>query len=325
MVEEFVRFRGNDPHMVAELKRFRHELTGTGRLIAASDLLAARDTRGDVGTNISTEQEMNRTDLWDVVTAALKRLQEALRVLEEYAKPLNREAAVRFERLRYNSYGLEQDIVTRWDARMRFAHVRLYVIITSALCNGDWLDTARAAINGGADCLQLREKDIPDGELLRRAEAMVNLCREQSTVSIINDRPDIAAISGADGVHVGQDELPPAATQLVVGAHRIVGFSTHTVEQAKIGGQLNPTYLAIGPMYASDTKMQSHIAGPDTLRQVAREVNHPLVAIGGITLRNLGEVVDAGAQSVCVCGAIISSDNVTSAAQAFKKRLPGVE
>ena len=108
------------------------------------------------------------------------------------------------------------------------AKVRVYILITESACRRGWFETAELVLNGGADCLQLREPDLPAGELLIRAKKLVTLCRDAGVPLIVNDRPDVAALTGASGVHVGQGDLPAAEARKIVGPRGIVGVSTHT-------------------------------------------------------------------------------------------------
>ena len=147
------------------------------------------------------------------------------------------------------------------------------MLISASLCKRDWLETAALAIDGGADCLQLREKSLDDGELLARARAMSALCRRRNVLFIVNDRPDIVVLADADGVHLGQADMSPADARRILGPDRLIGLSTHNPDQlhaalsgtASQGGPPGIDYLAVGPMFASSTKPQDHVPGPDLL------------------------------------------------------------
>lgn len=321
VMEEYVRFVQNDPAGNALLKQCRHDFAEAISLFNAQELLAARDTPGDVGTRITTAAETRRSTGDDVFTASAKRLTEALRALEEYGKLVNTEAAGRFEALRYRVYDVEQRIRMRGDRAASFARVRLYVIITKSLCSADWLTTATHAIAGGANCLQLREKSLDDGELLHRARQLAALCREHSAMFIVNDRPDIARLAGADGVHLGQTDMTVADARRILGPDRLIGVSTHNPNQLAEALVADPDYVAVGPMYASATKPQDHIPGPDLLRQAVAQTKIPVVAIGGITSDRTAELAEAGTRCVCVCSAVISQKDPEQAARSFCERM----
>jgi thiamine-phosphate pyrophosphorylase len=253
-----------------------------------------------------------------VIGSAFGRLSEALRTLEEYSKLLDPAAAAHFKQLRYDAYTLHARLTRRLQPRPALARLRLYVLITAGLCYGDWLSVAESALAGGADALQLREKSLPDAELLRRAQTLAALCHRHDALFLLNDRPDIAVLSGADGVHVGQDDLPVAAARRILGPDLIIGKSTHTLEQALAAAAEGPDYIAVGPIFPTATKPHSHVAGPETLRQVAAHIKLPLVAIGGITPGNARDILTAGAQVLAVCHAVIAQPDAKAAAAAFK-------
>ncbi len=193
----------------------------------------------------------------------------------------------------------------------KFDTVKLYVLLTEALCRGDWYETAEAALAGGARAIQLREKQLADTDLLDRAHRIRELCERYEALLIINDRPDIALAAGAHGVHLGLDDVPVGEARRILGDEHIIGVSTHTVEQAEAALADMPDYVAVGPMFASRTKPQDHIAGPETLAGVRRLTSLPLVAIGGITLENA--VQCAPADALAVCSTVIGADDVASA------------
>jgi len=323
VIEDYARFIRDDADAAGAVKHSRHALRDIVAALGADALLDARDIVGDVGRDVKTASELRRDDLDDVVRAAFARAEEAARALGEYGKIVAPAAAQAAEALRYQVYELEQRVVLRGTLRQRFRAVRLYVLITEALCRRPWLETAAAAIRGGAGCLQLREKHLDGGELLGRARALRELTAAHGVLLAINDRPDIARLAHADIVHVGQTDLTVADVRHVAGASILVGKSTHTPEQFAAAVAEQPDYLAVGPMFATTTKPQEHIAGPETLRTVRGQTDLPLVAIGGIEPANAAQVVAAGANCLAVCGAVIGSDDPEAAARAIVGRDQG--
>ncbi|MGB2986136.1 MAG: thiamine phosphate synthase [Phycisphaerae bacterium] len=290
----------------------------TARAEARGSLMVHRDIVGDVGREVGTPAEYERSDASHVALAAGKRLSEALRTIEEYGKTIDPAFAAVVEKIRYRGYDLERRLALTANARERFGHVRLYVIVTESLCTGDWLATAEAALRSGADCLQLREKELSDRELLDRARRLAILCHKHGALLIVNDRPDIAALSGADGVHLGQGDLPVAAARRIVPARCLVGVSTHTIEQLGAAVAEAPDYIAVGPMFKTGTKPQDHIAGTDTLAAARQLTSLPLVPIGGINDQNAAEVLSAGASCLCVCTGVIAQPDVTASASRLR-------
>jgi thiamine-phosphate pyrophosphorylase len=311
----------DDAELCGELKRLRHDLIGPIRDVLAQAVLH-RDTANDVGTDIKTETEVKREDVAEVVTAAGKRLGEALRAISEYLKTLVPARAGKVELLRYRFYELEKRIaLTLRAGAVRFAKVQLYVLITETACKRPWFETAEQALIGGADCLQLREKELESGEVLRRAVRLVQLCHSRGALCIINDRPDVASLCRADGVHVGQGDLPTKLVRQLVGSQMIVGVSTHNVEQAKAAVIDGADYVGVGPVFPSPTKPRDFIAGVPVARQVAREVRLPAVAIAGITHENVDEVLAAGVRAVAVTAAVTGADDPADAARRLKAKL----
>lgn len=318
VMEEYARFGLDDGGISAAIKEARHDLAATIPAAIAPTLLLHRDIVDDVGREVRTDSEFARSDEVQVVQAATKRLSEALRAIEEYGKTIDPAFAAAVERIRYRGYELEQRLLLGTRARDRFRHVRLYVLLTESLCSGGWFATAEAALRGGADCLQLREKDLPDCELLARAKRLTSLCHKHGAIFIVNDRPDIALSSGADGVHLGRDDMPIAAARAILPSTGIVGTSTHTIDQVQEAAGKSPDYLAVGPMFDTPTKPQDHVAGPATLAEARRRTSLPLVAIGGIDAENAGEVLSAVRCCLCVCRAVIAQADVEAAARRLR-------
>jgi len=315
VIEDHARFVLDDADAAERVKIVRHGLRQIVTAVGPDELLGARDILNDVGRDVKTADEQQRGSTDDVVRAAFGRLTEAARVLGEYGKLVSAAGADAAERLRYRTYELEQRIVLRGTLCAHVRRVRLYVILTEALCAREWHETAEAVLRGGAGCLQLRESRLSDAELLGRARRLRELTARHEALLVINDRPDIARLSGADGVHVGQDDLPVADARRIAGGSILVGKSTHTPEQFDAATAEEPDYLAVGPMFASTTKPQDHIAGPQTLAEVAKRTQIPLVGIGGVTADNIEQVMRAGASCVCVCSAIIGEKDAEAAAR----------
>lgn len=317
VIEDYARFHLDDQRLSHSLKRLRHDLAAATSAWVDEAILF-RDTPGDVGTTNKTPAELAREDLIAVVTAAGKRLGEALRTLEEYSKITAPADAAKLERIRYSFYELEMQIAQTLRPPALFAAVRLYVLVTEAICKRPWDQVAQAAIDGGADCLQLREKNLEGGEFLRRARQLVAMCRAARVISIINDRPDIAVLADADGVHVGQTDLPAIEVRKIVGSQKIVGVSTHNLDQARQAVLDGADYIGVGPVFVSPTKTRDFVAGLDYARAAASAVKIPCVGIAGITEQSAGEVMATGAQAIAVTAAIATCDDPRSATQRLK-------
>lgn len=321
VLEDYARFGRDDHELAGALKQQRHALQEVAAQIGVQQLLRARDVEHDVGRETRIAAELARPDARGAAQAAFGRAGESLRSLAEFAKVVDADAAQAAERIRYAVYELEQRLLLRGDLRQRMRAAQLYVIITEALCRRPWLETAEAALRGGAQALQLREKSLRECELLERARRLRELSERLGALLIINDRPDIALLAQADGVHVGQDDLPVASVRRVCGPEMLVGKSTHTIAQVDAALAERPDYVAVGPMFASSTKPQAQVAGVETLRGAASRSAGLLIAIGGITPRNVCSVREAVPACVCVCSAIVSSDDPRAATEEISRAI----
>jgi thiamine-phosphate pyrophosphorylase len=323
VLEDHARFVLNDAFRSRELKQLRHALTQAIQLLPASMLLAGRDTLADVGTTIRTDGEYQRASLQDVAQANTKRLQEALRSLEEYGKILNVVFAEQIEKIRYQSYTLERALVLGGAARARLADLRLCVLVTDALCKASLVGTVKEAILGGAQMIQLREKSFDDRTLLAKARDVCQLAHANGALFIVNDRPDIARLSDADGVHLGQDDMSLHDARRILGPDTLIGVSTHNLDQVRRAVLEGADYLGVGPTFPSKTKEFADLAGLDFVRQACAETSLPAFAIGGIHGENIAQVVAVGATRVAVSNAVCAADDPRAIARQLRAALTG--
>jgi thiamine-phosphate pyrophosphorylase len=319
VLEDFARFVRGDALVSAGLKSLRHDLAGALDQLPANLLLQARDTLHDVGTSISTPRELQRGSPLDVARANAKRLQEALRSLEEYGKILDPVFAGTMERLRYDSYTLERALLA--GPTTQLAEARLYVLVTESLCRASLVGTVREAIAGGAQIIQLREKDRDDRTLLELARDLRRMTRSAGALFIVNDRADIALLAEADGVHLGQEDLPVQEARRLLGADVLIGVSTHNLEQVRRALLEGASYLGVGPTFASKTKDFKALAGLEFVKQVATETSLPAFVLGGVTPANLGEVLAAGGTRVAVSHAVCAAEDPKKVAAGLRKLL----
>ncbi len=330
VVEDYVRFTLDDAFLSRQLKELRHRLSAALGSLNDIALVRSRDTQADVGTTIRTATEMHRATLLDVAKANLKRIEEAVRTLEEFSK-----VATSFDRssqalqalpellgqVRYQLYTLEKAILTAHDSRRRLEDANLYLLLTKSLCRHDWQKVLRDAITGGVRVVQIREKEMSDRELLAHARHVRAITAEFGTLLIMNDRPDLAVLCEADGVHVGQDELPVGDARRIVGPDRLVGVSTHSIEQARQAVLDGASYIGVGPTFVSGTKQFNEFAGLAYIEQVAAEIGLPAYAIGGIDSSNIARVTAAGVRRIAVSGAICRAEQPLAAAAELIEQL----
>jgi thiamine-phosphate pyrophosphorylase len=321
VLEDYCRFSLDDRCLSSQLKQLRHDVSETLALLPVSLLLESRETLRDVGTALSTEDEFTRSTLTAVVAANWKRLTEALRSLEEYSKLRHPRLAERWEQFRYRCYTLERTTLLGTTARQRLADARLYLLVTGAHCTAslDW--TIQEAAAGGVQVVQLREKGLPDGALLDRARKVREWTRKAGVLFIMNDRPDIARLAEADGVHLGQDELPVKEARRILGGHALVGVSTHDLAQVRQAVLDGASYIGVGPTFPSGTKRFEAFPGLDFVRAAATETTLPAFAIGGVNADNLSAVIEAGGRRIAVSQAICRADDPRTAASSLRREL----
>jgi thiamine-phosphate pyrophosphorylase len=205
------------------------------------------------------------------------------------------------------------------DRRARLDDARLYFV-------ADRAGMARAlegALRGGADLFQLRDKDASDDELLAAAQTARARCHAAGALFLVNDRPDLARACGADGVHVGQDDMPVAQARALVGEEAIVGLSTHSIEQAGAGARSGADYIAVGPVHATPTKEGRPAIGLEPVRFAAANVGLPWFAIGGIDAATVAAVADAGARRIVVVRALAGADDAEATARELREAIAG--
>ena len=202
------------------------------------------------------------------------------------------------------------------DRHQRLAQARLYLV-----CDVQPDEFVTAALRGGVDIVQLRCKSATDAEILDAASRFAALCRAHDALFIVNDRPDLAAVAGADGVHVGQDDVAVSAARDAVGADRIVGLSTHSPQQVDAAADAGVDYIGVGPVHATPTKPGRPAVGVELVTYAAAHARLPFFAIGGINPSNVDAVVDAGADRIVVVRALTESANPTLTASVLRTAL----
>ena len=320
MVEDFCRFTLNSSQLTMRAKQLRHELSAAIGRLDAGRLIAGRDTSGDVGIDSTVDNQLKRSSVNDCFTAGCKRLTEALRVLAETIQTFSPSVAGIIEKLRYTAYALEKDIILFSNAAEKFRRVQLYVIITG-LSPADVLALTHHCIDGGADCIQLRQKTVKDDELFVLAAEFVKICKSAGVMSIINDRVDMAVAAGADGVHLGQNDLSVEQARKLQLSPLVIGRTTHSVEQLKAACLDNPAYVSLGPVFATPTKPDIETVGLDYVKkgvEMLGDTGIGHVAIGGITPENVGQVLAAGARVIAVCSAAASAADPAAVCRRLK-------
>ena len=323
IAEEFCRFALNNETLSSRCKQIRHQLSATVSSLGMQRLVTARDTENDIGCGIEIAEQMKRANLEDCVTAGFARVTEALRVLAEAAATIDSTISGTLEQLRYDCYILEKDIALFGFGALMFRKVRLYGIITVESCS-DVFVVAKAAAENGADCLQLRAKKITDAAFLAIAKEFVDLCKHHNVISIINDRIDIAVAAQADGIHLGQDDLPLEEVRRCQLKPLITGISTHSTAELEKALEQMPHYVGLGSVFSTDTKQEVKIAGLDYIAkaiQFLKDKPVEAVAIGGINLETIEKVLQAGARRIAVSSCICKAEDPGQVCRKLKQKI----
>ena len=319
LLEDIARLMLNDAALSRQLKNMRHELVTSG-LAFNRELLQSRDVEGDVGIDIETPEQAEPRELPIMVVANARRVQEALRTLEELAKLPDATAKLdseKFKKARFGLYAIERALVSRLLRKDKVGGIRgLYVIIDTQMLKGrSHMGVAGQVIGGGARVIQLRDKLQGKKELLPVARELKKLCSEHNVLFIMNDYLDLALASDADGLHLGQKDLPIKAARKLLPLDKILGCSTTTVDQAVTAESEGADYIAAGSIYPTSSKEDAVVVGLERLRQIRQAVSLPLVAIGGITKDNVAEVLAAGADSAAVISDVLQAESPEEAAR----------
>ncbi|MEC4892431.1 MAG: thiamine phosphate synthase [Oscillatoria sp. PMC 1051.18] len=313
IVEEWCRFGLESSQMALECKEMRQELASWH----TSELREARDTPGDPGTELSHPREEQRSSLDQLLQANLCRIEEALRVLEEYGKLYKPQMGTACKQLRYRVYSLESSLLA-YPRHQQLKNALLYLVTSPS---EQLFSVVEAALQGGLSLVQYRHKDADDTVKLAQARKLRQLCRHYGALLIINDRPDLAIAVDADGVHLGQQDIPIALARHLLGSRKIIGRSTTNPEEMQKAIAEGADYIGVGPVYETPTKPGKTAAGFDYIRHVAQNSPVPWFAIGGIDPNNLNDVLNAGATRVAVVRAIMQAEQPGLVTQYFLSQL----
>jgi len=315
--EDILRFSVNSENSV-KFKELRHMIGGFSKRFSKSMLLHGRDVDNDEQKFLDLASEKERGSVSDLFGANIHRAIEAVRSIEEFSKLVdykNGGQSSSFQEIRFNLYNLEKEIMPGLMKKEKLSAFEnsLYSLLDSSFVkNNDYIGTALRLIEGGASVIQLRMKNFPPKEVLSAAGDVADLCREKKVIFIINDHPDIAYLVNADGLHLGQDDIPIAEARRFLPDDNIIGISTHSYEQAMAVRGQSPDYIAIGPVFDTKSKTGELIEGIGTsiVNEIKKDIDIPLVAIGGITSDNVSDVVGAGCSCIAVISDLYRDDNI---------------
>ncbi len=309
VTEDICRFNWDLPGLSRELKELRHAILNAFAPVPETrvKLTGKRDIEEDVGRDIPAVS-LSGVDLPGTAIRNLQRAKEALRTLEEVGQVCDKRAAALMAGLRYRLYSIEKGILAlAFRAEPNpMADVKLYLIATEEVARIPLVEAVRAALDGGAGAVQLREKKISDRRILSLGRAIREVTARRGVPFIVNDRPDLALLLEADGVHLGQDDLPISSARSVLGERRLIGISTHSVQEARQAARQGASYIGMGAAFETPTKKVQHLLGPEELKSIQEAVDLPAFAIGGIRRENLSAIVAAGCNRICISSGILS-------------------
>ncbi len=315
VLEDLARFNWEDQDLAASLRELRHQVRKT-MSTAEAHLLNARDTTNDPGLSISRASELDRKPgLQDLITGNFKRVQEGLRVVEENLKTAGHyDKAKTYESLRYNTYTMEKQYRQKYSRRRKqdLLATDLYGITAAEHSRGrNNLEVVQAMIKAGIKIIQYREKDLKLQVQYEECRQIRDLTLQAGVTFIVNDHIDLALMVEADGVHIGQDDLPVEQVRRLVGEEMIIGLSTHSPAQAQDAIARGADYLGVGPIFQTYTKKDVCApVGFEYLEYAVRNVPIPFVAIGGIKEHNLHDVIRRGASCVALVTEITGAADI---------------
>ncbi len=305
VVEDWCRFNLGREDIVIQLKNWRQQL-GAHHF---ESYKKSRSTATDQGLGLSHPAQLKRTKPIEIVSANCARIQEATRVLEEFTRLSNPELATTAANIRYGVYEIEKKLLESSISSRRHRKLNSCKICLITHPQQDLIQKVKLALEGGVGMIQFRCKKYSDLEKISQARQIASLCKEYKSLFIINDRLDIALAVDADGVHLGQNDIPTNIARKILGEERLIGKSTNCLEQLHLAHQEGCDYLGVGPINKTSTKPEINPVGLSYVREASKESNLPWFAIGGINESNIKEVASSGAKKIAVIGAIMNSDN----------------
>lgn len=301
VVEEWCRFGLKKSNLAEICKEMRQELA----FWHTSEIRLSRDTENDPGVDLSHPKEETKNSIEELLQANLCRIQESLRVLEEYGKLYHGEMGKSFKKIRYKVYILESSLMRYSNCeKLRKASIYLITSPTENLFN-----IVESSLKGGLRILQYREKNIDDHSHLKMAKKLCELCHKYDALFIVNNRVDIALAVNADGVHIGQEDIPIKTARKILGPQIIIGCSTTNSLEMKKAVEGGADYIGVGPMNSTPNKPRKKTIKSDYLNYVANNCTIPWFAIGGIDINNINDIIALGVKQIAVIRLIMEAEN----------------
>ena len=330
VVEDIVRLMLDNKKLTEKLKHHRSKLRKTIENLPVSrqELLSSRRAGDDIGRKLYPASEAKRDTITQIITSSLKRSEESLRVLEETSKLLHARSGKLFKDLRFELYDIEKEIVletAKYEAKKaknEKLNFDLYVISDhSALHGRSHVDIIKKLIALGIKIVQLRDKEISKARYFKIAKEARTLTKKAGVTFIVNDHVDIAKSVDADGIHIGQDDIPVKVAREILGNDKIIGVSTQGMSQALKAERDGADYISVGPVFPTPSKAGRTPLGLKLLKQIKTKTKVPIVAIGGINSSTIYNVRKTGVQRVAVIRAVAGERNIKKAVKMLRSKI----
>jgi len=326
VIEDVFRFEYENDTMTDSLRHIRHRVRNTAQILS-SQLLTHRQSDHDPGLDISMRSGLDqRKQHGDILHANFKRVQEGLRSIEEALKSMKKyNVAKQYEQIRFQVYAIEKHcyLTTAGKSKKGFPSTDIYCLTAESLSRGrSNIEIVDKMIQAGIQIIQYREKDKPFGEKYQECLKIRELTQANGVTFIVNDHVDLALMTQADGVHIGQTDYPVEAVRALTGDDFIIGVSTHAPEEAMRAQEAGADYIGVGPIYSTQTKKDvCDPVGHTYLEFAVKNIKIPFVTIGGIKEHNIHEVVRLGATCVGIVSEITDAENIDAKIQAIRKKI----
>ncbi|MDD3627692.1 MAG: thiamine phosphate synthase [bacterium] len=310
VLEEITRFSLSNKETTIKLKNFRHEIVTLYKSLPNSkSFINSRDTGSDPGKELNRKSELTRDNLQAIINSNSGRIKESLRVLEEFTKLLDKKISMQFKKARFDFYDIEKEVLQNSQIKkMNLNLPQLYPIIDLVFCK-DLKMVAEILNDAGIKITQLRVKHETDLKFFKAAELLKRLLNPEITL-LINNRIDIASAVDADGVHLGQSDIPQEQARKLISSDKLIGISVNNIRESSKAVKLNADYLGFGPMYFTETKKDAgEIKSLKLLKNLNRLSPIPIATIGGITPENTLPLLQNGGKLIAVISSIFNTKN----------------
>ena len=304
-LEDIIRFSLENKKLLGEIRRIRNNFLAVKKSLPLATIVISRKSYYDLGRSAKFDSQLKKTPR-AIIFANLTRAKEASRIIEEILRVQKIEISNSVKEIRFKIYDLEKNIS---DLLRKKFNPRLYAILDEKYLRLAPIEkTIRLLENHGATMIQLRVKRMADKEFLSYATKIKKMIHKPDIKFIINNRIDIVLACGADGVHLGQDDMPVEIARTILGDSYIIGVSVCNIKDAKRAQKYGADYLGVGAIFKTKTKTDSKVCSLSTLKAIGREVTIPVVGIGGIDYKNYKKVLRVGASGIAVCSYLFEGD-----------------